>query len=83
MIRLRTSVPWSFPEFPVLRGDLKGAPVPGQVCFGKPVLLGMDMSVYCSLGREDLVVAMIRCNRSMRDYNIIRKNQAGTVSLEI
>jgi len=39
------------------------------------------MSVDCSLGREDLVVAMIRCNRSMRDYNIIRENQAGNVSV--
>ena len=57
------------------------APIPGQVCVGKPVLLSMDMPVDCSLGREDLVVAMIGCNRSMRDYNIIRENQAGNVSV--
>jgi hypothetical protein len=39
------------------------------------------MSVYCSQAREDLVVVMIRCNRNMRDYNIIRENQAGNVSV--
>ena len=57
------------------------APIPGQVCVGKPVLLSMDMSVHCSLGREDLVVAMIRCKLNMRDYNITHENQAGNVSV--
>ena len=81
MIRLRTSVPPLITEFAGLRGVPLDAPIPGQVCVGKPVLLSMDMSVDCSLGREDLVVAMIRCNRSMQDHNIIRENQAGNVSV--
>ena len=81
LITSRTSVPDSIPEFAGLRGVLSSAPVPDQICVGKPVLLLMDMSVYCFRGREDLVVAMIRCKLNMRDYNITHENQAGNVSV--
>lgn len=81
MITSWTSVLGSIPEFAGLRGVLSSAPVPDQICVGKPVLLSMDMSVYCSQAREDFVVAMIRCDRNMQGYNIIRENQAGNVSV--